>query len=141
MANGASPHSGPDAPACLADGRFGKGRPRSSGVRKQLCWFLAAIILLAPAVFSQGSGPHVATVAPSSGKVNDQVTLTGENLDKKSVAAVFLSDDANDYKAAVVDQTGQKIIMQVPQVKPGDYNVSLQVGDKILILPIRFKVQ
>lgn len=143
MANGASPHSGPDAPVCLADGRFGRRRPRGSGVRKQWCLFLVAVavILFVPAVFSQTGAPHVATVAPSSGKVNDQVTLTGDNLDKKSVAAVFLSDDANDYKAAVVDQSGQKIVMQVPQVKPGDYNVSIQVGDKILILPIRFKVQ
>jgi hypothetical protein len=31
--------------------------------------------------------------------------------------------------------------MKVPQVKTGDYNISIQVGDKILILPVKFKVE
>jgi hypothetical protein len=65
----------------------------------------------------------------------------GQNLGKESVSGVFLSDDKEDYKATVVEQAGQKIVMKVPQVKAGDYNVSILVGDKILILPARFKVE
>jgi len=30
--------------------------------------------------------------------------------------------------------------MKVPQVKAGPYNVSIQVKDRILILPVRFQV-
>ncbi len=81
------------------------------------------------------------TVEPSSGKVNDNITLTGDHLGKDSVSAVFLSDEKDDFKAVVVEQTDNKIIIKVPQVKPGNYNVSLQVGDKIFIEPVRFKVQ
>ncbi len=77
---------------------------------------------------------------PSSGKVNDTVTVAGENLAKTEVSAVFLSDDKNDYKATVVDQTAEKIVIKVPQVKPGGYNVSIQVGDKLFIKPVKFKV-
>jgi hypothetical protein len=139
MANGASPHSGPSAPFSFEVNRGRRGSSHSTAIRRQLCWFLAAITLLAPLVFAQTS-PHVTAVDPSSGKVNDHVTLTGENLGKDSVAGVFLSDDTTDYKATVVEQTAEKIVMEVPQVKPGDYNVSIQVGNKILILPIRFKV-
>jgi hypothetical protein len=102
--------------------------------------FLAAMIFLAQITLAQGK-PQVTAVDPGSGKVNDSVTLTGENLGKESVSSVFLSDDNNDYKATVVEQAGAKIVMKVPQVKPGDYHVSIQVGDKIFILPLRFKVE
>jgi IPT/TIG domain len=104
-------------------------------------WLLLALsIFLAQVAFAQGK-PQVTAVDPGSGKVNDSVTLTGENLGKESVSNVFLSDDNNDYKATVVEQAGAKIVMKVPQVKPGDYHVSIQVGDKIFILPLRFKVE
>jgi hypothetical protein len=31
--------------------------------------------------------------------------------------------------------------VKVPKVKSGNYNVSLQVGDKLFIKPVRFKVE
>ena len=104
--------------------------------------FITACLLLclAPRVGGQNS-PKITTVAPATGKVNDSVTLTGENLGKDSVSAVFLSDDKDDYKAIVVEQGSAKIILKVPQVKSGGYNISIQEGDKILILPVRFTVQ
>jgi hypothetical protein len=105
--------------------------------------FLACALLLlcvAPRVVGQNS-PKITTVAPATGKVNDSVTLTGENLGKDTVSAVFLSDDKDDYKAIVVEQGSAKIILKVPQVKSGGYNISIQEGDKILILPVRFTVQ
>jgi len=41
----------------------------------------------------------------------------------------------------VVEQGAEKIVVKVPQVKSGNYNVSIQVGDKLFIKPVRFKVQ
>ena len=117
----------------------GKGRYRSKGMHKRL-GLLAAEVLLAALVFAQGT-PRVTSVEPSSGKVNDNVTLAGVNLGKSSVSAVFLSDDKTDYSATVVQQAAEKIVMKVPQVKPGDYNISVQAGDRIFIMPVRFKVQ
>jgi hypothetical protein len=97
-------------------------------------------MLLSPLVSAQGT-PKVTGVDPSSGKVNDSVTVMGESLDKGSVVGVFLSDDKTDYKATIVNQAPDKIVMKVPQVKPGGYNVSIQVGNGILIEPVRFTVQ
>jgi hypothetical protein len=102
--------------------------------------FLAAVVLLAPLIFAQ-SAPQVTGVEPPSGKVNDSVTVSGQNLGKDSVTAVFLSDDKSDFKATVVEQGADKIVMKVPQVKSGDYNIAIQVGDKIFIKPVRFKVE
>lgn len=107
----------------------------------KISFIIAGLLLcLVPHVGGQSS-PKITTVAPATGKVNDSVTLTGENLGKESVSAVFLSDDKDDYKATLVEQGSAKIILKVPQVKSGGYNISIQEGDKILILPVRFTVQ
>jgi hypothetical protein len=104
--------------------------------------FVVALLLLclAPRAGGQNS-PKVTGVAPAMGKVNDSVTITGENLGKDSVSAVFLSDDKDDYKATLVEQGSAKIVLKVPEVKSGGYNISIQEGDKILILPVHFTVQ
>ena len=101
---------------------------------------LAGVILFSSLAIAQ-SAPQVTGVDPASGKVNDTVTVSGSNLGKASVSSVFLSDDKNDYKATIVDQSDEKITVKVPQVKPGDYNVSVQVGDKLFIKPVKFKVE
>lgn len=116
-----------------------RGRYRRGNPHRRL-WLLVAAVLLAPLVFAQGS-PRVTGVDPSFGKVNDNMTVTGENLGKGTVSAVFLSDDKTDYKATLVEQTGDKIVVKVPHVKPGNYNVSVQVGNNIYIQPVRFEVQ
>lgn len=102
--------------------------------------FLAAAIFLAPIARTQNS-PQLNSVDPSEGKVNDSVTLSGSSLDKATVSAVYLSDDKNDYKAAISEQSAEKIVIKVPQVKSGSYNITVQVGDKLFIKPVKFKVQ
>jgi hypothetical protein len=121
---------------------FGAWRERgrySKKLERKLC-LLAAVVLLAPLGFAQGA-PRVTGVDPPAGKVNDNVTLTGENLDKATVSAVFLSDDKTDYKATIEEQSAGKIVAKVPRVKPGHYNVSIQVGNSIYIQPVLFDVQ
>src|SRR4029077_1790673 len=113
------------------------GRGRSLPKR----WlFLAAVVLFSSLAVAQNA-PQVTGVDPESGKVNDTVTVSGSNLGKATVSSVFLSDDKNDYKAVIVDQSDDKITLKVPQVKAGDYNISVQVGDKLFIKPVKFKVE
>ena len=135
-------------PACVpgfsklsfrSSAKDGLSRTLSSSSRK--CWlFLAGIIFVSSLAVAQNA-PQVTGVDPASGKVNDTVTLSGNNLGKASVSSVYLSDDKNDYKATIVDQSEEKISMKVPQVKPGDYNISILVGDKLFIKPVKFKVE
>ena len=101
---------------------------------------LAGVILFSSLAIAQNA-PQVTGVDPESGKVNDTVTVSGNNLGKASVSSVYLSDDKNDFKATIVEQTDEKITMKVPQVKPGGYNISVQVGDKLFIKPVKFKVE
>jgi|SRR5579863_4760576 len=102
--------------------------------------FLAGVILLSSLAVAQ-SAPQVTAVNPESGKANDSMTVSGSNLGKGSVSSVFLSDDKDDFKATIVEQSDDKITTKVPQVKPGVYNVSIQVGDKLFIKPVKFKVE
>jgi hypothetical protein len=102
--------------------------------------FLAGMIVFASLAVAQNA-PQVTAVDPASGKVNDTVTVSGNNLGKDSVSSVYLSDDKNDYKTTIVEQSDDKITVKVPQVKPGDYNVSIQVGNNLFIKPVKFKVE
>jgi len=139
MANVSARGCGPSSSLSLTDARGGKQLQRGGSARTRLV-FLAAVVLFAPLIFAQ-STPQVTGVEPQSGKVNDSVTVSGQNLGKDAVSAVYLSDDKNDYRATVVQQTAEKIVMKIPQVKPANYNVSIQVGDKLFIKPVRFKVE
>ncbi len=100
----------------------------------------ALLTLLSPSLLAQSS-PSVTSVDPAAGKVDDTLTATGENLGKGVVSAVFLSDDKTDYKATLVEQDADKLVLKVPHVKPGDYNISVQTGNVIRIQPVRFTVQ
>ena len=115
---------------------FTKKRIETAG-RLMLC---GAFFVMASLAFAQAA-PKVTGVEPATGKVNDSVTVSGANLAKDSVTAVFLSDDKSDFKATMVSQAADKIVLKVPQVKPGGYNVSIQVGNGILIEPVRFTVE
>jgi hypothetical protein len=112
---------------------------RDHGARK--IWLLFAGIILLSALTGAQNAPQVNAVDPATGKANDTVTVSGDNLGKASVSAVYLSDDKNDYKATIVDQADDKIQVKVPQVKPGPYNISIQVGDKLFIKPVKFTVE
>jgi hypothetical protein len=116
---------------------------RTRLVRGAFAFLAAAVLLALPArtLVAQDATPRVTAVDPPSGKTNDVVTVTGENLEKAHVSAIFLSDDKDDHKATVVSQAADKIVMKVPEVKPGDYNVSIQSGNAIFIQPVRFTVQ
>ena len=104
--------------------------------------FLVATLSLLTALLALGQNrPHVTAVEPPTGKADSDVTVKGESLDKSTVTNVFLSDDSTDYKVALVEQSAEKIVMKIPKVKPGSYNVSIQVGNNILIEPVRFKVE
>ena len=120
-----------------------KGNSTTTGRRRRMRarWaLLTGVIVFASLAIAQNA-PQVTGVDPDSGKVNDTVAVSGSNLGKTAVSAVFLSDDKNDYKATIVDQGDEKITLKIPQVKPGEYNISVQVGDKLFIKPVKFKVE
>lgn len=116
-------------------------------VGRRLNWAVSLVILAAAMIALSGvrvgaqETARVTGVDPANGKSNDTITISGENLGKAHVAAVFLSDDKDDFKATIVSQENDKIVIKVPAVKPGSYNVSIQAANAILIQPVKFTVE
>jgi len=102
---------------------------------------MGAVLLLSAIVVWTQTAPKLTKVDPETSKVGANVTVIGENLGKGTVIAVFLSDAKEDFKASVVDQMAEKIILKIPQVKAGKYNISLQVKNEIYIQPIYITVE
>ncbi len=139
MAYAPADHTGP----CSPPSTISSGKSKASLRRCRKYWTLtlfAAAVLLSPLLLAQG-GAQITSVDPSSGKVNDSVTVTGQNLGKASVPSIYLSDDKDDFQATIVEQSDEKIVMKVPQVKSGSYHISVLAGKTIIIKPIRFTVE
>jgi hypothetical protein len=74
-------------------------------------WLLAASF----GTFAQESMPRMVSVDPMSGKRGDVIAVTGENLDKKQVEKVFLTDGKNDTPVEVTEQTATSIKFKIPE--------------------------
>lgn len=139
MAYAPAGHTGPRSlPSAISP-----GNSKAHFQRSMKYWTLtlfAAAVLLSPLLFAQG-GAEISSVDPPSGKVNDTVTVTGHNLGKATVPSIYLSDDKDDFKATIVEQSDEKIVLKVPQVKSGSYHISVLAGNTIIIKPIRFTVE
>jgi hypothetical protein len=56
----------------------------------------------------------MASVDPDSGKAGDVIVVTGENLQKDTVAKLFLTDGKNDTPVEIMEQTATTIKFKIP---------------------------
>lgn len=89
--------------------------------------------------------PKMATVEPATGKVGTDMTISGENLDKKQVAEIYLTDGKNDVKLPVTEQTATTIKFKVPPaVKAGRFSLMLLTSGpdpKLIEQPVRVTIE
>jgi hypothetical protein len=71
-------------------------------------------VLFAQPLLPQAAMPRMTSVEPANGKVGDLLSVAGENLEKKIVADVFLTDGKIDLKVAVTEQTATLIKFKIP---------------------------
>jgi hypothetical protein len=88
-----------------------------------------------------GATFRITAVEPATVNVGNTITLKGENLNQDNVSGVFVSNASDDFPARIVSQMGARIVVQIPKVKAGDYNISIQVKRDVLIQPIRLTVR
>jgi hypothetical protein len=79
------------------------------------------LLLLAAclASYAQAGMPRMTSVDPDTAKIGDAVVATGENLDKASVAKVYLTDGKNDLIVEVLEQTATNIKFKIPAKAAG----------------------
>ena len=99
-------------------------------MRISLTLILLLVALALPANPQSGFVmPTMTTVDPDSGKVGDLLVVQGTNLDRDSVAALYLTDGTKDVKVPIVEQTATSIKFRIPpEAKPG--RLSLMVLTK-----------
>src|SRR5689334_22496800 len=79
---------------------------------------LAVFIALAGSAVlaAQAKLPQMQSVDPVSAKAGDIVTATGENLDQSFVAALYLTNGKEDFKAEITEQTATSIKFKIPSI-------------------------
>jgi len=107
---------------------------------------LILIVSLIPApVDAQAPFPRMTVVTPNTGKIGDVLTVEGENLDKKLVADLFLTDGKNDWKVPIVEQTNTAIKFRIPDnAKPGHFALMILTTGKepkLIEQPVKVNVE
>jgi hypothetical protein len=86
---------------------------------------------------------RLASVEPESGKVGDEASAKGENLDKSKICEIYLTDGKNDFKAVITEQTEAAIKFKIPKAQPGRYHLMLLTAkkDSMMEQPVVFTVE
>ncbi len=89
--------------------------------------------------------PLMRTVDPYAAKAGAEITVAGDNLDKKIVAEVYMSLNNKNTKVDVTSQTDKELKFRVPaNIKPGSYRIVVLVRsvDPVLIEePVRLLIE
>ena len=106
--------------------------------------FVSALLLTC--IFAIGTllgdtkSARLTAVDPDTGKVGDVATAKGENLDKDSVADLFLTDGKNDVKVVIMERAADTIKFKIPQIKAGRYHLLTSSKTALIEQPVVFEV-
>src|SRR4051794_4323576 len=83
---------------------------------------LSSILLLLIAsftLFGQEAMPRMSSADPANGKVGDEVTVAGENLDKANVGKVYLTNGKDDLECVITTQSATEVKFKIPAKATG----------------------
>ena len=105
--------------------------------------FLLALLALLVPLTCMLTAQSVTTVDPATAKAGETVSAKGDGLDGSNVDQVYLTDDTNDFKCEVVEQTATVIRFKVPgKMKPGRWAVMVHTKKGQLIeQPVKLTVE
>jgi hypothetical protein len=92
--------------------------------------FVASLLLAASAACAQQAMPRMTAVEPQNGKIGDVIVVSGENLQKDSVAKVYLTDGKNDIEVVVSDQTEKELKFKIPAKATGRLSLMILTASK-----------
>ena len=105
---------------------------------------LAATIVSEPAL-AQAGYPRMMSCDPDTGKVGDELTVEGQNLDRNTVKALYLTDGRTDWKTEIVEQSAEAIKFKIPDdAKPGRFSLMILTGGsepKLIEQPVKVTVE
>ena len=82
--------------------------------------FAISLLLAASfAAFGQQAMPRMLSAEPPNGKIGDIIAVAGENLQKDSVAKLYLTDGKDDLAVDITEQTATTIKFKIPDKAKG----------------------
>jgi len=111
----------------------------------RLSFAVPLLMAVSLAAFAQQPTPKMTTVDPGTGRAGDEITVTGENLEKAQVVKVYLTDEKNDFPVDVTEQTSTSIKFKIPaKVAAGRFALEvLTTGKepKLIEQPVKLTVE
>ena len=93
-------------------------------------WLVAGLVATALGLLAFQSMPRCTSLEPDTGKKGDTISAKGENLDKKYLSEMYLTDGSKDFPVKMSEQTDTEIKFTVPAVKPGRYHLAALTAKK-----------
>ena len=107
--------------------------------------FVVPILMAATfALCAQEAMPRMSSIEPSSAKVGDVVTVTGENLDKANVAKVYLTNQKTDFECEITSQTPTEIKVKIPAKSTGRLAMMILTNgkeQKLIEQPVKLTIE
>jgi hypothetical protein len=114
-------------------------------MRSSLILLLLLVAFFTPlALQAQAAMPRMTNVEPTTCKAGDELTVTGENLDKANVAEVFLTDGKSDTKVSITNQAATQIKFKVPAAAKGRLALMLLTKGKepkLIEQPVKVSIE
>ncbi|HTQ56804.1 MAG TPA: IPT/TIG domain-containing protein [Bryobacteraceae bacterium] len=97
------------------------------------------------AAFAQQPAPRMTSVDPMNGRVGDEITVSGENLEKAQVAKVYLTDGKNDVLLELTEQSATTVKFKIPaKAQAGRFALMLLTTGKepkLIEQPVKLTVE
>jgi hypothetical protein len=104
---------------------------------------MAVLLISCAALWAFQGQPRCTAVDRDTAKTGDTVNATCENVNKSTVADMYLTDGKDDTKVAMMEHTDDKIKFQVPRIKPGRYHIAFLTANKASMIeqPVALTVE
>jgi hypothetical protein len=106
-------------------------------------WLIALSLSSCAALGAFQGQPRCTALDPDTAKTGDMITVTCENVNKSTVADVYLTDGKDDTKVAIMENSTDKIKFAVPKIKPGRYHIAFLTANKSSMIeqPVALSVE
>jgi len=93
-------------------------------------WNLHLLLMfLLTAFVAQAAAPRLNPMDHDFGLPGDELVVTGENLDSRSVTKLFLTVGGKDHEVDIKEQADESIRFAIPaKIELGRYNLMVQTG-------------
>ncbi len=90
--------------------------------------------LLGTALWAFQDSPMIQTVEPDTAKVGVVVVAKGVNLDKTKICELYVTDEKNDTKVKIDEQTATELKFTVPKVPAGKYHLMVMTASRATMI-------